>query len=186
MIEYFINQSYDKRKVKVTYLLYLRVVLVLTMVRFRPHHLRHHWSQISIFVFFFNHIHHHTYFKSSYVHIQVFHILHHHTIKLSQAFESFLLGRPIIEVGNKTDLQSATQFSSENWFAAAIQFGNENCFAASTSISVANHNFAAYNTTLTMNHKFTADNTTSAANHKFATTHTLSAANANSLQTTQF
>ena len=53
MIEYFINQSYDKRKVKVTYLLYLRVVLVLTMVRFRLHHLRHHWSQISIFVLFF-------------------------------------------------------------------------------------------------------------------------------------
>jgi hypothetical protein len=33
-----------------------------------------------------NHIHHHTYFKSLYVHIQVFHILHHHTMKLLQAF----------------------------------------------------------------------------------------------------
>ena len=91
---------------EVTYLLHLRVVLVLTMVRSRPHHLRHQWSQISTFVSL-NHIHHHTYFKSSYVHIQVFHILHHHTMKLLQAFESFIPGRPIVEI------------SSENWFAAS-------------------------------------------------------------------
>jgi len=52
--------------VEVTYLLHLWVVFVLTMVRSRPHYLRHQWSQISTFVSL-NHIHHHTYFKSSYV-----------------------------------------------------------------------------------------------------------------------
>ena len=90
---------------QVTYLLHLRVVLVLTMVQSRPHHLRHQWSQISTFVSL-NHIHHHTYFKSSYVHIQVFHILHHHTMKLVLAFKLFLPRRPIVEIGSK------------NWFAA--------------------------------------------------------------------
>ena len=57
-------------------------------------------------IFFFNHIHHHTYFKSSYVHIQVFHILHHHIMKLLLAFKSFLPRRLIVEI------------DSENWFAA--------------------------------------------------------------------
>jgi hypothetical protein len=52
--------------------------------------------QISIFASL-NHIHHHTYFKNPYVHIQVFHILHHHTIKLLQAFKSFLTRESIIE-----------------------------------------------------------------------------------------
>jgi len=104
MIKYFIIQCYGKRKVKVTYLLYLWVVLVLTMVRSRQHHLRHQWSLISTFVSL-NHIRHHTYFKSSYVHIQVFHILHHHTMKLLLAFKSFHPGRPIVEIG------------SENYFA---------------------------------------------------------------------
>jgi hypothetical protein len=98
------NSTLWKRKVKVTYLLHLRVVLVLKMVRSLPRHLKHQWSQISTFVSL-NHIHHHTYFKSSYVHIQVFHILHHHTMKLLQAFESFMLGRLIVEIGN------------ENWLA---------------------------------------------------------------------
>jgi hypothetical protein len=28
-------------------------------------------------------------------------ILHHHTMKLLQAFESFLPGRPIVEIGSK-------------------------------------------------------------------------------------
>jgi len=99
--------------VQVTYLLHLWVVLVLTMVQSRPHHLRHQWSQISTFVFL-NHIRHHTYFKSSYVHIQVFHILHHHTMKLLLAFKSFLPRRLIVEIG------------SENWFMQAAQFGSEN------------------------------------------------------------
>jgi hypothetical protein len=71
------------------------------------------------------HIHHHTYFKSSYVHIQVFHILHHHTMKLLLAFKSFMPRRPIVEIGN------------ENWFTAGYQFGSENCFAADTTISTA-------------------------------------------------
>jgi len=46
-------------------------------------------AQISIFASS-NYIHHHTYFKNPYVHIQVFHILHYHTMKLLQAFKSFL------------------------------------------------------------------------------------------------
>ena len=81
---------------QVTYLLHLWVVLVLTMVQSRPHHLKHQWSQISTFLFL-NHIRHHTYFKSSYVHIQVFHILHHHTMQLLLAFKSFLPRRLIVE-----------------------------------------------------------------------------------------
>ena len=78
------------------------------MVQSRPHHLRHQWSQIStvVFILFLNHIHHHTYFKSSYLHIQVFPILHHHNMKLLLAFKSFLPRRLIVGIG------------SENWFAA--------------------------------------------------------------------
>ena len=52
--------------------------------------------QINIFASS-NHIHHYTYSKNPYVHIQVFHILHHHTMKLLQAFKSFLIGESIIE-----------------------------------------------------------------------------------------
>jgi hypothetical protein len=52
--------------------------------------------QISIFASL-NHIHHHTYFKNPYVHIQVFHILRHHTMKLLQAFKSFMTRESIVE-----------------------------------------------------------------------------------------
>jgi len=107
--------------VKVTYLLHLWVVLVLTMVQSRPHHLRHQWSQISTFVSL-NHLRHHTYSKSSYVHIQVFHILHHHIMKLLLRIKSFLPRRPIVEIG------------SENWFAAESPFDSENWFVASCPI----------------------------------------------------
>jgi len=110
--------------VKVTYLLHLWVVLVLTMVQSRPHHLRHQWSQISTFISL-NHIRHHTYFKSSYVHIQVFHILHHHTMIVLLVFKSFMPRSPIVEIG------------SENWFAAGYQFSSENGFAAGATISAA-------------------------------------------------
>jgi hypothetical protein len=126
IIKYFIIQRM-KRKVQVNYLLHLWVVLVLTMVQSQPRHLRHQWSQISIFVFL-NHIRHHTYFKSSYVHIQVFHILHHRTMKLLLAFKSFLPRRLIVEI------------NSGNWFAAGSQFGSENCFADGATISTANAN----------------------------------------------
>jgi len=132
--------------VQVTYLLHLWVVLVLTMVQSRPHHLRHQWSQISTFVFL-NHIRHHTYFKSSYVHIQVFHILHHHTMKLLLAFKSFLPRRLIVEIGSENWFAAGSQFGSENCFAAGSQFGSENCFAAGTTVSAANHKFAAANST---------------------------------------
>jgi len=107
--------------VQVTYLLHLWVVLVLTMVQSRPHHLRHQWSQISTFVFL-NHIRHHTYFKSSYVHIQVFHILHHHTMKLLLAFKSFLPRRLIVEIG------------SENWFAASCPIQQRELFRCTQPI----------------------------------------------------
>ena len=85
-----------KRKVKITYLFHMQVVLVLMMVGSQPHHQRHQGPQISIFASL-NHIHHYTYFKNPYVHVQVFHILHHHTMKLLQAFKSFLIGESIIE-----------------------------------------------------------------------------------------
>jgi len=107
--------------VQVTYLLHLRVVLVLTMVQSRPHHLKHQWSQISTWVSL-NHIRHHTYFKSSYVHIQVSHILHHHTMKLLLAFKSFQPRRPIVEIGSK------------NWFAVGCQFGSEAGFLPAANL----------------------------------------------------
>jgi hypothetical protein len=102
MIKYSIIQCYEKERWKSpTY-----STCWLLMVWSRPHHLKHQWSPISTFVSL-NHIHHYTYFKRSYVHIQVFHILHHHRMKLLQAFESFMPRRSIIEIG------------SENWLAAA-------------------------------------------------------------------
>jgi len=120
MIKYFIIQRM-KKEVQVTYLLHLRVVLVLMMIQSRPHHLKHQWSQISTCVSL-NHNRHHTYFKSSYVHIQVSHILHHHTMKLLLAFNSFHPRRPIVEI------------SSENWFAAGCQCGSETgCLQAANS-----------------------------------------------------
>ena len=105
------------------------------------------------------HIHHHTYFKSSYVYIQVFHILHHHTMKWLLAFKSFLPRRPTVEISSETGSLQAAQFGSENWFAASAtisaaqtgslqvaNFGSENYFAAANSVSAANHNFAAGHT----------------------------------------
>jgi len=131
MIKYFIIQRM-KKEVQVTYLLHLQVVLVLTMIQSRPHHLKHQWSQISTCVSL-NHSRHHTYFKSSYVHIQVSHILHHHTMKLLLAFKSFQPRRPIVEIGR------------ENWFVAGCQFGSEvgflqaaNSAAKTGSLQVAN------------------------------------------------
>ena len=117
---------------QVTYLLHLRVVLVLTMVQSRPHHLKHQWSQISTWVSL-NHIRHHTYFKSSYVHIQVSHILHHHNMKLLLAFKSFQRRRPIIEIG------------SENWFAAGCQFGSEAGFLQAANSSAKTGSLQAAN-----------------------------------------
>jgi len=125
-----------KKKGGVTYLLHLRVVLVPKMIRFRSHHLRHQWSQISTFISL-NHIHHHTYFKNSYVHVQVFHILHDHTMKLLQTFESFLLGRPIIEI------------DCENWFAAGCTVRLRKLVrcrlhtAATKTVSLLAHNFGS-------------------------------------------
>jgi len=119
------------------------VALVLTKVWSRPHHLRHHWPQISTFVSL-NHIHHHTYFKSSYVHIQVFHILHHHTMKLLLAFKSFLPRRPIVEIGSENWFDAGCQFDSKCYVAAANMFCGSECYlAANNSISTASHKFAA-------------------------------------------
>jgi hypothetical protein len=106
--------------VETTYLFHLRFVLVLMMVRSRPHHLRHQ-CQISIFASS-NHIHHHTYFKNPYVHIQVFHILLHLTMKLLQAFKSFLTGDSIVENWQ------------QNWFAADRTIQQRNCFAAGCTV----------------------------------------------------
>jgi len=155
------------------------------MVQSRPHHLRHQWSQISTFVSL-NHLRHHTYSKSSYVHIQVFHILHHHTMKLLLGIKSFLPRRPIVEI------------DSENWFAVDFSirqwklfrclrhnFSSEDWFAAANTVSAANHNFAAEhtirqrmlircrNSVAAANRKFAANHSTSAANHNFAAEHTI-------------
>jgi len=143
-----------KRKVKVTYLLHLWVVFVLAMVWSRLHHLRHQWSQISAFVSL-NHIRYHNYLKSSYVPIQVFHILHHHTMKLLLAFKSFLPWGPIVEIG------------SENWFAAGCPIRHRNCFATGATIPATNATslqptcFAAANATSLQPTRFAAANATS-------------------------
>jgi hypothetical protein len=136
--------------VETTYLLHLWAILVLTMVRSWSHHLRHQWPQINTFASL-NHIHHHTYFKSPYVHIQVFHILHHHTMKLLQAFKSFLPGGSIVENRQRNwfatghtiqhrKLILCRPYSStvKTGLLQAAQFGSENCFAAGTTISEAN------------------------------------------------
>jgi len=70
----------------------------------------------------------------SYVHIQVFHILHHHTMKLLLAFKSFLPRRLIVEIGSENWFAAGCQFGNENCFAAGSQFGNENCFATGVTI----------------------------------------------------
>jgi hypothetical protein len=115
---------------------------------------------------------------SPYVHIQAFHILHNNTMKLLQAFKSFLPGGLLQKIGSETDSSLATQFSSKNLYNVgctvrqrklvrcrlhtlaaktgslpASQFGSENCFTTVITISAAN---------------------------------TLLVANANSLQVTQF
>jgi len=129
------------------------------MVQSRPHHLRHQWSQISTFVSL-NHIRHHTYSKSSYVHIQVFHILHHHTMKLLLVIKSFLPRRPFVEIGSENWFAAGSPFGSENWFAAGSSFGSENCFAADAIISTAKTGslqptcFAAANATLLQTTQF--------------------------------
>jgi hypothetical protein len=146
----FHNSTLWKRKVKVTYLLHLRVVLVLTMVISRPHHLRHQWSQISTFVSL-NHIHRHTSFKSSYVHIQVFQNLHHNTMKLLQALEPFQLERPIVEIGSEDWLAACRTIQQWKLVRCGLhnsaaktgslpptQFSSENCFVAEATISAAN------------------------------------------------
>jgi len=117
-----------------TYLLHLRVVLVLTMIRSRPHHLIHQWPQISTFASL-NHIHHHTYFKSPYVHIQVFHILHHHTMKLLQAFKSFLPGGSIVENQQRKLFRcSPHNLATKTGSLQATYFGSKNCFTAGHTI----------------------------------------------------
>jgi hypothetical protein len=116
--------------VETTYLFHLWFVLVLTMVRSRLHHLRHQ-CQISIFASS-NHIHQHTYFKNPNVHIQVFHILHNHTMKLLQAFKSFFTRDSIVEnqqrklvrckphnSAAKTDSLQALQF--RQWILTSLQ-----------------------------------------------------------------
>ena len=95
----------------------------------------------------------------------MFHILHHHTMKLLLAFKSFLPRRLIVEIGSenwfaggcplrqrglvccrlptsaaRTGSLPAAHFGSENCFAAGNQFGSENCFAAGATISAANAN----------------------------------------------
>jgi len=97
-------------------------------------------SQFSIFASL-NHIHHHTYFKNPYVHIQVFHILHHHTMKLLQAFESFLPGRPIVEIGNENLLTTGRTVQQRKLFCCwHHHFGSECYFAAANTFLAANAN----------------------------------------------
>jgi hypothetical protein len=143
--------------VETTYLLHLQIVLVLMMVRSRPHHLRHQLPQISTFASL-NHIHHHTYFKSPFVHIQVFHILPHHKMKLLQALKSFIPGESIVENRQR------------NKFAANHPIRQRKLFHCRPHNSIVKKNC------------FTAGNRTSAANADNIT----SATNADLLQTTHF
>ena len=185
---------------KVTYLLHLWVVLVLTIVRSRPHHLRHQWPQISTFISL-NHIRHHTYFKSSYVHIQVFHILHHHTMKLLLAFKSFL-PRPIVEFGSENSFAAGCPIRQRKlvrcrlpmrqrmllrynqhvlWQRMLLRCRQLN-FSNESQICCKQYNFGSESQfrcrtcNSTANHKFAAGNSVSAANQKFATDNSTSAA----------
>jgi len=76
-------------------------------------------------------------FQEFIFHIQVFHILHRHTMKLLLGIKSFLPRRPIVEFGSKNWFAAGSPFGSENRFAAGCQFGSETCFATGATISAA-------------------------------------------------
>jgi hypothetical protein len=146
------------------YLFHLRVVLVLIMVRSRPHHLRHQGPQINIFASS-NHIHLYTYFKNPYIHVQVFPILRHHIMKLLQAFKSFLTGESIVESRQQKLVCCRPQnLSAKTASLHALQFRQRMLLRYSQHTFSSKHWFATDNLVLAVNHKFAADNTTSAAN----------------------
>ena len=133
-----------------------------------------------------NHIRHHTYFKSSYVHIQVFHILHHHTMKLLLAFKSFMPRRLIVEIG------------SENWFAAGCPIRQRklfrcwrHIFGSESQFRCSQLNFDSESQVRCRTRHSTANCYMRCRRHSFgsespfAAKHN-SAANVNSLQPTQF
>ena len=62
---------------------------------------------------FINHItRHHTYFKNTHVHIQVFHILHNHTMQSLQAFKSIMVWNFVAEKSLAKTGSLVTQNSS--------------------------------------------------------------------------
>jgi len=51
-------------------------------------------------------------------------------MKLLQVFESFLLGRPIVEIGSENWFAAGCTVWQRNWFAAGCIFGSKNYFPA--------------------------------------------------------
>jgi hypothetical protein len=97
-------------------------------------------------------------FENPYIHVQVLHILHHHTMKLLQRK---LVGCRPQNPSAKTILLHALQFRQR------------------MLLRYSQHTFSN-------KHWFATDNLVSAVNHKFTTNNTTSTANGNSLQTTNF
>jgi hypothetical protein len=91
-------------------------------------HLTHQWSQISTYAFGNHKTCHHTYSKNTHVHIQVFQILHNHTMKLLQAFKLFLTWMSAIKIDSRNWFVDDLEFSSENWFSNDIGFDSKNWF----------------------------------------------------------
>ena len=92
-----------RKKVETTYLSLVWGVLARSKVRSWSLYLKHQWSQINAFAFW-NNIHHHTYFKNPYVHMQMFHILHNYTWNCCNHFSHFRLGDYCRKSAAKTDL----------------------------------------------------------------------------------
>jgi hypothetical protein len=87
----------------------------------------------------------------AHIHIQVFQNLHHNTMKLLQAFESFLPGRPIVEISSKNWLAAGRTIqqwklvrcglhnsAAKTGLLPPTQFGSEICFTTGATISAVN------------------------------------------------
>jgi hypothetical protein len=134
----FHNSMLWKRKVKVTYLLYLRVVLILTMVQSRPHHLTHQWSQINTFVSWITFIT----ILISRVYMFTFKCFTFYTIIQWNCCKHFSQICPV-ETYSRNRQRKLIRYRPYNsavktGLLQGAKFDNKNCFAAGATISAAN------------------------------------------------
>jgi hypothetical protein len=156
------------------------------MVWSRPHHLRHQWPQISTFASL-NHIHHHTYFKSPYVHIQVFHILPHHKMKLLQALKSFMPGESIVENRQRNRFAASHPIRQRKLFRCRPHNSTvkKNCFNAGNRTSAANTD-SLQTTHIQQRTRVRCGQHNFASKYYLAADNTISTTNTSSPLTTQF